>query len=248
MSRRPFRWKKARRTIDLVLMDLGSSRSLGKSARVVRTFLFRASMVLCYSVMVAAAHAQLLDSLVLFSHQRPKFIAKLDSRGSFISNSNVRLMGVKVGLEHAGRFQYGVGYTFLASPVEQLRTVNGVAATPVRLRLGYVTPYVEYAFYQRGPWEVRIPVQFGLGGGSLVYDDAEGEKQQLKRAFLFLYEPSMTVQYRFLRYFGVSAGWGFRLVLTNAELDETLSAPIYLFGLKVFLGDLWTDLQPKQHG
>lgn len=58
----------------------------------------------------------------------------------------------------------------------------------------------------------------------------------------------MTVQYRFLRYFGVSAGWGFRLVLTNAELDETLSAPIYLFGLKVFLGDLWTDLQPKQHG
>lgn len=65
-------------------------------------------------------------------------------------------MGVKVGLEHVSRFQYGVGYTFLASPVEQLRTVNGVAATPVRLRLGYVTPYVEYAFYQRGPWEVRI--------------------------------------------------------------------------------------------
>ena len=194
------------------------------------------------------AQAQLLDSLALFSKERPKFIAKLDSRGSFISNSNVRLMGVKIGLEHAGRLQYGIGYTFLSSPVEQLRTVNGVAGTPVRLRLGYVTPYVEYAFYQRGPWEVRIPVQLGLGGGALIYKDAEGRKQHFKKAFLLLYEPSMTVQYRFLRYFGLSAGWGFRLVLTNAQLDETLSAPIYLFGLKVFFGDLWADVKPGHPG
>ena len=229
-------------------MDLGTSGSLGKSALLVRTFLFRASLILSCSAVVTAAHAQLLDSLALFSQERPKFIAKLDSRGSFISNSNVRLMGVKIGLEHAGRLQYGVGYTFLSSPVEQVRTVNGVAGTPVRLRLGYVTPYVEYAFYQRGPWEVRIPVQIGLGGAALIYKDAEGQKQQFKRAFLLLYEPSMTVQYRFLRYFGLSAGWGFRLVLTNAKLDETLSAPIYLFGLKVFFGDLWADVKPEHPG
>ena len=230
------------------MMDLGTSGSLGKSAQPVRTFLFRVVTIVCSSAVVLVAQAQLLDSLALFSSERPKFIAKLDSRGSFISNSNVRLMGVKFGLEHAGRFQYGIGYTFLSSPVEQLRTINGIAATPVRLRLGYVTPYVEYAFYQRGPWEVRIPVQFGLGGGSLIYKDAEGEKQQFKQAFLFLYEPSMTVQYRFLRYFGLSAGWGFRLVLTNADLDETLSAPIYLFGLKVFFGDLWNDVKPGHPG
>lgn len=229
-------------------MDLGTSGSLGKSARFVRTFLFRTALIGCCCAVDTAAQAQLLDSLALFSRERPKFIAKLDSRGSFISNSNVRLMGVKIGLEHAGRFQYGVGYTFLSSPVEQLRTVNGIAATPVRLRLGYVTPYVEYAFYQRGPWEVRIPVQFGLGSGSLIYKDADGQKQPFNRAFLLLYEPSMTVQYRFLRYFGLSAGWGFRLVLTNAKLDETLSAPIYLFGLKVFFGDLWADVKPGHPG
>lgn len=194
------------------------------------------------------AQGQLLDSLALFSQAPPKFIAKLDSRGSFIRNSNVRLMGVKLGLEHAGRFQYGLGYTLLISRVEQPRTVLGVAATPVRLRMGYVTPYVEYAFLQRGPWEVRIPVQFGIGGGALTYQDRHGQQQRLKRAFLFLYEPSMTVQYRFLDYFGLHAGWGFRLVLSNAELDESLTAPIYLFGLKVFFGDLWADMQGDQPG
>jgi hypothetical protein len=189
----------------------------------------------------SCARAQLLDSLALFSSQQPRFIAKLDSRGSFIRNSSVRLLGIKVGLEHAGRFQYGVGYTFLVHPVDYARTVDGVPNVPVRLRMGYATPYVEYAFFQRGPWEVRIPVQFGLGSVSLRTGSG-GAERVLERSFLLSYEPCMTVQYRFLRYFGASAGWGFRLVLANTHLDEPLTAPIYQFGLKVFFGDLWHDL------
>lgn len=194
--------------------------------------------------MAFTGHAQLLDSLKLFSQEPFKLVVKLDSRGSFISNSNVKLMGVKVGLEHAGRLQYGIGYSFLTTRVEQLMRVEDRDQVPVRLRLGYVTPYVEYAFYQRGHWEARIPVQFGIGGGALVYEDLNGRRQRLQHAFVFLYEPSMTIQYRFLRYFGVSAGWGYRLVFANASLGEDLTAPIYLFGVKVFFGDLWKDLRP----
>lgn len=191
----------------------------------------------------ASAHAQLIDSIGLFLREPPRFSVGLDTRGSFISNQNVRLMGVKVGLEHAGRVRYGIGYSFLITPVEHEQEVEGVGTVTTRLRLGYVTPYFSYAFFQRGPWEVSIPVQVGIGGGSLVYDDAEGRKKKLKKAFVFLYEPAMTVQYRFFTYFAVGAGWGFRLAITNAELDESLNAPIYLFGLKVFVGDLWRDLR-----
>ena len=53
----------------------------------------------------------------------------------------------------------------------------------------------------------------------------------------------MTVQYRFLKYFAIGGGWGFRLAIASAELDESLNAPIYLFGLKVFAGDLWRDVR-----
>ena len=187
--------------------------------------------------------AQLLDSIRLFTQAPPRLIVKLDSRGSFISNRNVSLMGVKVGLEHAGRFQYGIGYSFLSTRVEQDRTLESGEEVQARLRLGYGCAYVEYAFYQRGHWEVRIPVQLGFGGASLVYEDEEGDRQRLRHAFLFLYEPSMTVQYRFLRYLGLNAGWGYRLVFTNDGLGETLTAPIYILGVKVFFGDLWKDLQ-----
>jgi hypothetical protein len=161
-----------------------------------------------------------------------------------VSNHNVRMMGVKVGLEHAGRFQYGMGYSFLFSPVERARYVNGRGMLPTRLRMGYVHAYVDYAFYQRGPWEMRIPVQLGVGSGSVVYDDEGGRKQKLFRSGLIVYEPCMTVQYRFLKYFGVGAGWGYRLVMrTGHSLDERLTAPIYTLGLRIFFEDLYQDIR-----
>ncbi|MFT3884228.1 MAG: hypothetical protein QM724_01990 [Flavobacteriales bacterium] len=190
-----------------------------------------------------AAEAQLLDSIALFTERQPKLVVKLDTRGSFISNQNVSLWGLKVGLEHAGRFQYGIGYSFLRTRVEGVRHVDGLGAVDAHLRFGYFTPYVEYAFYQRGPWEVRIPVQFGIGGGSVVYRDANGDTQKLARSAIFLYEPSMTVQYRFLKYFGAGAGWGYRLVFGGGGLGEHLTAPIYVLGMKVFFGDLWRDVR-----
>lgn len=171
-------------------------------------------------------------------------VVKLDSRGTFISNRNARFLGVKLGLEHGERFQYGIGYSFLISRVEGDFPTGGGHKVPVRLRLGYVCPYVEYAFYQRGHWEVRIPVQLGFGNGSLVQTSGEAEGKRVRRAFVFFYEPAMTVQYRFLRYFGVHAGWGLRLAVTNAGLGERLTAPIYTYGIKVFFSDLWRDIHP----
>lgn len=192
-----------------------------------------------------AGRAQLLDSIGLFLQEPPRLTVALDSRGSFISNQNVRLVGVKVGLEHGRRVRYGLGYSFLGTRLEREEQVteNGTERTVMaRVRLGYITPFFSYTFYQRGPWEVNIPVQVGIGGGSLVYDDLEGRTQKLKKAFVFLYEPAMTVQYRFLKYFAVGGGLGYRLAFTNASLDESLNAPVYIIGAKVFFGDLYRDL------
>ncbi|MEZ4737886.1 MAG: hypothetical protein R2818_00635 [Flavobacteriales bacterium] len=132
--------------------------------------------------------AQLLDSIALFTQERPRPVLRLDIRGSFVSNQNVRLMGAKIGLEHARRFQYGIGYTFLFTPVEREEVVEGVGLTTVKLRVGYVTPYVDYAFYQRGPWEVRLPVQIRIGAGSTIYRNAEGRKEKLASTGLLIYE------------------------------------------------------------
>lgn len=190
------------------------------------------------------ARTQLLDSIALFAREAPRPIIRLDMKGSFVSNHSARMVGVKLGLEHARRFQYGAGYSFLFSAVERERLVDGLGMTNTRLRLGYLNAYVDYAFYQRGPWEVRIPVQIGVGRASVVYRDTHDRAQVLFRSGVIIYEPCMTVQYRFLRYFGVGAGWGYRLVMrTRHSLDERLTAPIYTLGLRIFFEEIYRDMK-----
>lgn len=121
--------------------------------------------------------------------------------------------------------------------------MDGHAAVPVRLRLGYIAPYVEYAFYSRGPWEARIPrLRWASARVPWCTPVLTGSRHTVVRSFLLIYEPAMTIQYRFLRYFGAQAGWGYRLMLVRTGLDEALTAPIYILGL-VFVGDLWRDLR-----
>ena len=195
----------------------------------------------------SAAWGQLLDSIALFAAEKPRVVVKLDMRGSFVRNRNVQIAGAKVALEHAGRFQYGIGYSFLFTPVSGLAQVEGLGEVPTRLRVGYLSPYVDYAFYQRGPWEVRLPVQLGIGRAATTYRDPERRRQQLQATGLLIYEPAMTVQYRFWKYLALSGGWGFRLVWqTGDKLGENLNAPIYSLGVRVFFGDLWRDLGPER--
>jgi hypothetical protein len=188
------------------------------------------------------AQGQLLDSIRYFLKQDRQFVAKLDGRGSFVRNENVRIFGVKAGFEHGGRFQYGIGWSMLLTPVERTHVQEG-RSQETRLRMWYFNPYVDYAFYQRGRWEIRLPVQIGFGRGTLSSRYLAGPRLPLRRTGLILYEPAMTVQYRFLRYLAVSGGWGFRLAIhTRSGLGENLTAPIYTFGLRVFFGDLWNDI------
>ena len=201
----------------------------------------RARLSILLILATCAAHAQLIDSIGGFLEAQPRVVARLDARGGFISNRNVRFMGVKLGLEHARRFQYGIGYSMLLPAEGRDVAVNGRIESG-RLRMGYVAPYVDYAFFKRGNWEARIPLQIGFGAGSLAYRDADGRRRTVARTGLILYEPAMTIQYRFLRYFGIGAGWGFRLVIqTGDDLGERLTAPVYHFGVRVFLGEMLRD-------
>lgn len=190
------------------------------------------------------ANAQLLDSISLFLQQPPVFVARLDMRGSFVRNTNVKIFGAKFGLEHAGRFQYGIGYSFLLTPVERSQFVEGEGEVITRLRMGYIDPYVEYVFYSRGPWEIAVQAQIGFGHGTLSYFDRDGTRRILQRSALFLYEPSMALQYGLHRYLALAGGWGFRLAMhTSSSLGGNLSAPIYSFGARVLFGEIWKDLR-----
>lgn len=218
-------------------------RTFGADIRVMYPVLRSISLILGLAL-GGLAHGQLLDSIAYFHRMKPRPVARFDARNSFISNGSVGFWGVKLGLEHGKRFQYGAGYAFLRTRNERLtHTVDGMRT--VHLRVGYVSPYVDYAFFARGPWEARIPVQFGVGRARTVYRGADQRWVEHERSMVYIYEPTMTVQYRFWKYFGVVGGWGFRLTVQQRGLGERMSAPIYVLGMRVFAEELYRDLRGR---
>ncbi|MCB0795267.1 MAG: hypothetical protein KDB88_11075, partial [Flavobacteriales bacterium] len=138
--------------------------------------------------------AQLLDSIGHFLHQPVRLNVIVDARGSFINNRSARIMGIKIGLEHTDRVRYGLGYNFLLSPVERDITVHEDGLTrqvASRLRFGYVAPYFSYTFFVKRRWAVSIPVQVGVGRGSIVYEGLDGRPEVHQRTGVIVYEPAM---------------------------------------------------------
>lgn len=178
----------------------------------------------------------MFDSIRESLKHKPSLYATFDSRGSFISNEIAQIKSVKLGLTYNKQFTIALGYNWLNTNFET--TIgNGVKA---KLNMQYITPYIEYSFLERKNIEVTIPVYLGLGRA--FYQDEQKNNHQ--QNFILTYEPAMTATYRFLKYFGVGAGLGYRLMLVgNNKINEQFNSPIYLFKAKIFFGRLYKDLK-----
>lgn len=165
----------------------------------------------------------------------PKIYFNYGTRNSFITNQYAKVQDIKAGITYNNQFTLAFGYSWLNSNFESTLK-NGVTS---KLKMRYVTPYMEYSFLEKDNIEVTIPVH--LGFGTSFYQDENKNKYQ--KSFIITYEPAMTITYRFFKYFGVGAGLGYRLMLVgNNAINENFNSPIYLLKTKIFFGDVYNDV------
>ncbi|MAC94794.1 MAG: hypothetical protein CMC96_04760 [Flavobacteriales bacterium] len=187
-------------------------------------------------------HAQHFEEeLRLALKEDPKFEFKLDSRNAFISNTGVRVFGFKLGLNFDEKLSFGLGYNQLWSRPKNQLYLEGVNYN-AEVNFYYFSPYVEYTFYRDEKWEFSIPVQFGLGESWYEFE-RNGNKLSRSRNFVMSYEPAITVQYTFLKYLGLGAGVGYRLMIVpNHSIEEQFTSPVYIFKFKIFFQEIYQDL------
>lgn len=175
----------------------------------------------------------------------PALDVRFDTRHSFINQSGVKVFGFKLGLQYDNKLSIGVGYNQLFSPVETTR-INGEVEERLELAFYNFSPYIEYIFYRDNKWEMSIPVQFGFG--SSYYNVISNESvDKVNQKFVISYEPAITFQYRFWRYFGIGAGVGYRFMIKpNPELSEKFTSPVYIFKSNIYFEDIWKDVMKKK--
>ena len=193
----------------------------------------RAIFIILFLGLSFSLKAQLFDSIQMSFRHEPKFLFKLETRNSFITSEVVKVRAVKVGLNFNNTSNVGLSYNWLKN-----NTLITTADSSL-LKMNYISPFYEYSFYRDKHFTLSIPVL--LGFGNTKYISKEGVKYA--KSFIMTYEPGMMAEYRFLRYFGVGAGVGLRLVLiNNKQINEQLNSPVYIFRFKIYFDKIFKDV------
>jgi hypothetical protein len=163
---------------------------------------------------------------------------KFDTRNSFITGSSAKIYGIKAGVNFGKRLSVGIGYNFIGTELKEDVLVNDQKLT-ADIRMNYVAPFIEYSFYQRGPWELITPIQFGVGNSLLQYSTTEG-KLVINKSRVVLYEPGMAFEYKILKVLGVGVGFGYRIMLkNNRAIDQQFTSPVYALRVRLIFDELY---------
>ena len=198
-----------------------------------RTFFI---LILSFFIFSSQGHAQLFDSIRTSFDYKPKFLLKFDTRNSFISNQYAKIHGIKVGLSFNKTTNIGIGYHWMPKRPLEPTLLN---SNKIDLKFGYAVAFFEYNFYKSKYWSAEIPVQIGLGKAQ--YDDLD-LAITIGSSWIIIYEPAMTIEYKFLKYFGIGGGVGFRLAIkSNQQIKESFTAPEYILRVKIYSGDIYKE-------
>lgn len=179
--------------------------------------------------------------------ERPQLDVKFDFRFSFIASRDFRTSGFKLGVSFNRKFKMGLGYNQLIVPAKSTIKDNDKLFN-AELKYIYFSPYFEYVYYTSKRWEFNLSAQVGFGRGHYQYYNVEEERTiKTKYSTILSYEPVMLIDYKIIRWFGVGTGVGYRLIFyKNSNIEEHLTSPVYVFKVKVYLGEIVRTITGKQ--
>ena len=199
--------------------------------------------VLVISVwMLEDAQAQtinLSDSLRQVFRLRITPSFKFDTRNSFITGSRAKVYGLKAGVSFGKRISIGLGYNFIGTKLRENTSLDNIEIKDAEIRMNYVAPYVEYGFFQRGPWEIGTSIQLGVGSSFHRYSD-NGSERIIHRGRVILYEPVMSCEYKIFKLIGVGVGCGYRIMLkNNRSIEQQFTSPVYALRVRLIFDELY---------
>ncbi len=164
-----------------------------------------------------------------------KFAFQLDNRFSSIRNNNITIFGTKAGLQYKNLTRFGIGTSFLLSPVsiEYFNKKFKVQETNT-INFWYVSFFNDWILYKSNNWECFVTEQIGTGNPSFT-KEVNDEIISDVNVGLFLNEFLGQVNYKINNWLGAGAGFGYRNVLNgNPQLKTTFKAPIYIAKIIVY--------------
>ncbi|HRG52015.1 MAG TPA: hypothetical protein PLL00_04200 [Bacteroidia bacterium] len=196
-----------------------------------------------------------LDTIQWCIKQKPHIFGKLDTRNSFIYNSRIKIFGMKAGVSYGKRLFIGLGYNQIYPNTKAAKSfdkqiyipteMNTMDSVTAKLQLFYFSAQIEYIYYRTKHWQLSMPLQIGIGQTSYKYEWL-GKRRYNEKYACLIYEPAVSVEYRFVKWIGVGADVGFRFMLTESKaLNNKFNSPTYAFKLLIYYSEIFKSLFPN---
>ncbi|MBI3500956.1 MAG: hypothetical protein HY063_04100 [Bacteroidetes bacterium] len=203
--------------------------------------------------------AQVEDSIRVAFHSKPKLIGGINTKNTFINGFRSPIYTAYAGLDFNHTVRIGAGLSWLhLSPYENGRDntpfyltqtfsdTSGVHEVHPELQFRYINLFFEYVYFKSKKWQFSVPLQIGIGGSSYQYN-YNGKKNSEDAHTILLYEPTVSGQYRIIKWFGVELDVGYRIMLvTNKNIKGKFDSPIYNAGIVIYWGELYRMVFPKK--
>ena len=165
-----------------------------------------------------------------------------DGRRSLIASQNVKIGGIRTGMQFKNLFRTGIGFYGFAEPIKKeiMFTKNGEnRRAEESLQYGYATLFFEPILYRFRKWEFSLPTALGAGKARLALTDSAGTVLKYKEGGAGFFEIAAYAEYRFFWWIGIGGGTGFRKVL-NTDIIEgnKLNGPYYQLAVKIYFGEI----------
>lgn len=180
-------------------------------------------------------------------NQKIKFLAKVESRNSFVQTHHVTFLGVRAGFEFKFPIRCGIGYYWMLTNFDsKLYRPSDFGQTDptAQPKLRYAIGYIDYSFYEEDDWTLSVPVQIGVG--ETFYRSSESNR--FANGLVVPMEAGIAVEYLFTRWVGFGVGLGYRVMLKgNKQVKENFNSPYYQIRLNILFTEIFRGLKKKKN-
>ena len=179
-------------------------------------------------------------------NKKVKFIAKIETRNSFVQTHHATYLGVRAGFEFKFPVRCGIGYYWMLTNIDSKfykPNDHGFSDPTAQPKMKYTIGYVDYSFYSEDDWTLSVPVQVGIGE---TYYKSSGSNR-LANGLIVPMEAGVAVDYLFSDWVGFGVGLGYRIMLlNNKKVKENFNSPYYQIRLNILFTEIFRGLKKKK--
>ncbi|MFM7079211.1 MAG: hypothetical protein ACKOYC_05420 [Bacteroidota bacterium] len=186
---------------------------------------------------------------------KPKFFLTLEKTASFVGGRAATTNEIKLGLDFKRKLRLGIGFGQLVSDIvvekDVMSDATGLDTTvPAKLYLSFLSVNSEYVFYESKRWQLSAPSAIGIGSSYFQFFNKDEQglafEDRTDEGTVLVVNAGGVATYRILRWFGLSAGLGYRYgVVNNDKVLESFNSPVYSFRVRIFFGEIYKMVFPR---